>query len=221
MTPENLAWGFGQIAQDVITDRDWKALSYKWSYIRAFVGITETYIDEESSHKQPTGNKAEMTMVKICTDSNAPQIRTSFTGTVVPAKEFLLLVRKTLIGIWSLDAHQPIQTTYPVPGTMSLSIPLPDGSHSLKLEIALINLRYGARAVKWNQITLRILLMLQLPAHLERWESLTSNFGIGNTRIATLTISQVLRSQDSQMGKRDEGDLKFVASENGGPAEVS
>lgn len=176
VTPKNLAWGLNRIAINTFHTESWRALKFDWAYARAPMGTVEI------SLSPPSFGTSNASRLRVNVESvgngthsayGAPA-RTRFTGTRTTAEEFLSLYQKLMAAIWALEADDPVWETFPEGGC--LTVDLADPSDSLKVDLCMEDPSRSHEMIIWRDITDRLLIALQLPAYLDRWETVHSDF---------------------------------------------
>lgn len=205
MTPTTIGLGFDIIAQAVFSREESHAMTYDWNYRSRRQAISQTllfrgnsdspvgsgHLNSSQSISSPSSRDA--TNVDVISSnasgggnsSNAADVRTRFSGLSMPPSRFLILLINLLQQCWHFRAQDPTRTY--------------GEQHSLMLfrypnEQWYLSYRHWAfeksdgRDITWQDITFRLRRMLQLPAYLNRWETLTSEFYIGDKRIGALAF---------------------------------
>lgn len=186
-TPLNLAKGFDAIAKKVFREGDYRIAHFRWYYRDVCAGDTKT-----ATLLPPTWAKANHTEEELAkseynsSSANAPTARTRFTGVAMEASQVLILFREMLAKIWEHAENDPITRLTAKSG--SIVIVLPDTATTWKLRMEFLEVRSQEGPVTCYDISNRFLRALQLPAYLDRWETLESDFLIGSVKIASISL---------------------------------
>ena len=142
-------------------------------------------------------NSAVFDLVQVGTNDSlkTPPVKTRFTGVSISLHQFMLLHWGIMEDIWELQAREPLvmQTQR---GEI-LKTRVFEGGTLLLFRIDLISFGSPQPVLTWGDLADRVLRMLQLPAFLQRWETLISEFYLGDTNVATAYIYRDIDPQSS------------------------
>ena len=213
MTPQHLATGFDSIFKISFYHADYRQTIFDWVSGTVDFGDTKTLLSPPSDHSNLTTSQATLettqnTVLGAPASANQPDARTRFTGTKMPSNVLFLLTRELMRNFWGHSAkdwigpmvrehptvivrgHDPDEPPDPPQGASSST------SRKVRREYEVWCLEFVSTAVydaneqeiTFEQLTSRLLRMIQLPAHLERWETIQSDFHIGNKKIAMVSL---------------------------------
>ena len=192
LTPLNLAWSTYTIVEGVIVRDLYRSLNFDIFLGGNFIGNVQV-----GSTAPQRSNSTEMESIQagISDSTNAPPVRTRFTGVSIPLHQFMLLHWGIMEDIWEMQAQEPLvmQTQR---GEI-LKTRVFEGGTLLLFRIDLISFGSPQPVLTWGDLADRVLRMLQLPAFLQRWETLISEFYLGDTNVATAYIYRDITPQSS------------------------
>lgn len=218
-TPINIAWGLNKITQDLLFTKNFRAVYYSWAYKDAYIGASHTY-QENRPGLSLGANNATISSDNLGATVGAPpaSAKTHFKGTPIEDSIFLILVRKCMIDIWARPPKGNLENDYRELEAISHNERSPDDKYIYKMDLLFRSLRIGGRATEYRDIMADLLIMLELPCALDKWESLDSDFLVGDVKIAEVsiyreTLSGSLTTNGTSINDIDNSDQ--TASDNG------
>ena len=188
MTPTNVAWGFWAMSKLIFLRLDWHEPNYNWLLYGQLIGSTSTRVTPQLSQLSNTTD-ARLTRLDVNETVLDAPVRTQFTGTPIPVDKFLMLTRQLLEEIWSFRQIAPARDP-------SVTINYPDGNIVWKMRFDYFDHWVPENSVTYGAIANRVLRMLQLPAYLDRWETVQSDFYLEGKLFGLVKISKEDAAED-------------------------
>ena len=240
MTPSNIGRGFDKVARDLCAgEYPSQAITFEWSAQGHSQGVTKTaklpkpprpgsnpaYGNDTNTtaaiEANPliaffnttdnfTSNSVTLRYIDDVQGPNPPPVLTHFTGTSMESSRFLLLINTAFETFWSCSAQDPIG---PQVGRE------PDAIFSIRNEPWRMEINHFAiwnpdgSDILWGDISAHMIRMLQLPAYLNRWETLESDWFVENKQIATLRIYKL---NDPDYSNVNNSNLNSSSTNNSG-----
>ena len=208
MTPTNVARGFFSIAHQILWNVDYRPLSLDWVFRGGCIGgSTLTQLRQRATSLIPSNDTKTTSLAASDNAVDAPDVRTLFTGTPIPAEKVMNLIREALQRTWAYKDSDPITREVQRHITVVIQDIQPDVCWSIQIEYAA--LQYGDRPIVFSDLSKRYLRMLQLPAYLDRRESLQSRWYMGEQSIRRVTIYNET-DREICMNQRGRGNVTVV-----------
>ena len=196
MSPNNIARGFDQLALQLIQEVDWHPSRCIWLFgASALVGGSSETINSPPNAATFNSSSSGAPSVNITSGANAAEVRTRFTGQRMNPSLFLELLLRVFQQLWQFKAQDSLYVFVKEHGAIVVQDAKMGMLWLLKLEIVINEAR--ARRIQWTEITQRLLTMLQLPAYVNRWETVDSTFFIGDEKLASVQMVGVRQGSGS------------------------
>ena len=192
LTPLNVAWGFHQVAHAIFYNNLWHATKFYWKLDGSIFAGLETRLSPQLLSTALAGGGVN---IQGNNSLDTPEARTRFTGQKLDAQRIMLNFWGILNDIWQRFDKEPIGITMRPGKTMSNDVV--GGPVTQRFIIQILDVGTPFEPVRWRDFSSRLLRMLQFPAYLERWETLSSDWYIGDKKFATAYIVVYIEGEES------------------------
>ena len=204
--PVEAAWSLNKIASSIILSDQFLGVDYSWYRNNDYIGRSST--TKSGAPRTLTNSSSDATLfqanaTELATDPGSA--KTKFKGAAIPATIFLDLVHQCLVDMWARQASRNVENDFKELETLSHWRSSTDGKLTYKIDLVFRSLRIGGRATEYRDIVDDLLIMLELPASLNTFRGLDSDFLVGQVKIAELSIYTESRRGVSNVDSNTSG----------------